>query len=159
MGAKAGSRVRSQSCLLSAMGSAIWPPRLESWIGCAICGQRERPSSRVGVGLKQSTQENCLKARRPLFCKRMSRVATPLRATIRSLRTLPLRSLSVRWSAIRCLCWNRNSAGANKEYVMNFEQKLYPELRTALAAMPSLGNLTADVARARVAIGGYDTDV
>ncbi len=42
---------------------------------------------------------------------------------------------------------------------MNFEQKLYPELRTALAAMPSLGNLTADVARARVAIGGYDTDV
>src|SRR6266568_4219969 len=31
----------------------------------------------------------------------MSRVATPVGATIRSLRTLPLRSLSVRWSAIR----------------------------------------------------------
>ena len=35
---------------------------------------------------------------------------------------------------------------------MHFEQRLDPELRTALAAMPSLGDLTADVARARVAI-------
>jgi len=35
---------------------------------------------------------------------------------------------------------------------MNFEQSLDPELRAALAAMPSLGDLTGDVVNARIAI-------
>ena len=35
---------------------------------------------------------------------------------------------------------------------MYFEQRLDPELRTALATMPPVGDLTADVARARAAI-------
>ena len=78
---------------------------------CAICGQREKPPSRVGVVLKRSTPENCLPERRPSFCEKISRVATPLLATIRSPRNLPLRSLSVRRPAIRCLCWKANSAG------------------------------------------------
>jgi hypothetical protein len=43
----------------------MWAPRLGSWTGCAICGQRERPFSRVGVVLKRSTQENCLQATQP----------------------------------------------------------------------------------------------
>src|SRR5438067_2220537 len=84
------------------MGSAIWPPRLESWLGCAICEQRERPPSRVGVVLKRSMPENCPKARRPSFCEKISRVATPLLATMALPRNLHLRSLSVRQSAIRC---------------------------------------------------------
>src|SRR6266849_9148654 len=92
------------------MGSAMWAPSMESWIGCAICGQREKLSSRVGVVLKRSPQENCLQARRPSFCEKMSRMATPSLATMASPRTLHLRSLSVRWSAIHCLCWKRNSA-------------------------------------------------
>src|SRR6266568_7011275 len=98
---------------MSRMGSAIWPPRMASWIGCAICGQRERPSSRVGVVRKRSTPENCPKARRPSFCEQISS-ATPLLATLASPQTLHLRSLSVRRSAIRCLCWKGNSAGVNK---------------------------------------------
>src|SRR6266487_499195 len=98
---------------MSRMGSAIWPPRMASWIGCAICGQRERPSSRVGVVRKRSTPENCPKARRPSFCEQISS-ATPLLATLVSPQTLHLRSLSVRRSAIRCLCWKGNSAGVNK---------------------------------------------
>src|SRR6266566_4173609 len=96
---------------MSRMGSAIWPPRMASWIGCAICGQRERPSSRVGVVRKRSTPENCPKARRPSFCEQISS-ATPLLATLASPQTLHLRNLSVRCSPIRCLCWKGNSAGA-----------------------------------------------
>src|SRR6266481_651792 len=49
-------------------------------------------------------QENCLLRRRPSFCEKLSRVATLLLATTRSPRNLHLRILSVRWSAIRCLC-------------------------------------------------------
>src|SRR6266700_2996365 len=96
---------------MSRMGSAIWPPRMASWIGCAICGQREKPSSRVGVVRKRSTPENCPKARRPSFCEKTSKAATPSVATMASPRTRPLRSLSVQWSAIRCLCWKANSVG------------------------------------------------
>src|SRR5260370_27391843 len=76
---------------------------IESWSGYALCEQRERPFSRVGVVLKRSTQEKCLQARRPSFCKKISRVATPLLATLASPRNLPLRILSVRRSTIRCL--------------------------------------------------------
>src|SRR6266516_3054988 len=96
---------------MSRMGSAIWPHRMASWIGCAICGQREKPSSRVGVVRKRSTPENCPKARRPSFCEKTSKAATPSVATMASPRTRPLRSLSVQWSAIRCLCWKANSVG------------------------------------------------
>jgi hypothetical protein len=39
-----------------------------------------------------------------------------------------------------------------KEYAMNSEQSLDPERRTALAAMPSVGDLTADIANVRAAI-------
>src|SRR5256714_14568302 len=85
------------------MGSAISLPRMESWIGYAICEQQERPSSRVGVVLKRSTPENCLPRRRPSCCEKISRVATPLLATIRSPRNLPLKILSVRRSTIQCL--------------------------------------------------------
>src|SRR6266516_1333152 len=90
------------------MGSAMWAPRMELWIGCAICGQRGRQYSRVGVVLKRSTQENYPKARRPSFCEKKSRAATPSVATLASPRTLHLRSLSVRRSPIRCLCWKGN---------------------------------------------------
>ena len=66
---------------------------------------------RADVVLKRSPQENCLQARRTSLCEKMSRVATLSLATMASPRTLPLRSLSVRWSAIRCLCWKGNSPG------------------------------------------------
>jgi hypothetical protein len=39
-----------------------------------------------------------------------------------------------------------------KEYATNFEQSLDPERRTVLAALPSVGDLTTDVANARAAI-------
>src|SRR5438552_4547934 len=84
------------------MGSAMWAPCLASWLGCAICEQRERPPSHVVVVLKQSPQENCLKVRRPSCCEKISRVATPSLATMASLQALHLRNLSVRCSPIRC---------------------------------------------------------
>src|SRR6266487_6299178 len=90
----------------------MWAPCLESWLGCAICEQRERPPSHVGVVLKRSTSENCPQARRPSFCEKISRVATPSLAPMASPQTLHLRILSVRCSPIRCLCWKGNSAGA-----------------------------------------------
>src|SRR6266516_4349856 len=105
------------------MGSAIWVPRLESWLGCAICGQRERPPSRVGVVLKRSAQENCPKARRPSFCEKTPKVATLSLVTTASPRTRHLRSLSVQWSAIRCLCWKANSAGGQVFSVLTIEME------------------------------------
>jgi hypothetical protein len=78
---------------------------MESWIGCAICGQPERPPSRVCVVRKRSTQENCPQARRPSFCEKTSKVATLSLATLASQLTRHLKSLSVRRSAIQCLCW------------------------------------------------------
>src|SRR6266567_5027208 len=94
------------------MGSAMWAPCMESWIGCAICEQRERPSSRVGVVLKRLTSGNCPKMRRPSCCKQISRTVTRSLATTASPQTLHLRHLSVRCSPIRCLCLKGNSTGA-----------------------------------------------
>src|SRR5437763_5881242 len=101
------------------MGSAIWLPRMESWTGYAICEQREGPSSRVGVVLKRSTQENCLQARRPSFCKKISRLATPLLATIRSLRNLPSRILSVLHSTILCLCCSPQWFSSGRKHLLH----------------------------------------
>jgi deazaflavin-dependent oxidoreductase (nitroreductase family) len=53
---------------------------------------------------------NCPQARRPSFCEKTSKAVTLSLATLASLRTRHLRSLSVRRSAIRCLCWKANSA-------------------------------------------------
>ena len=47
----------------------------------------------------------------PSFCEKKPGAATPSLASTVSPQTLHLRSLSVRWSPIRCLCWKGNSAG------------------------------------------------
>src|SRR5438270_9306112 len=107
------------------MGSAIWPLLLEPWLGCAIYRQQERPPSRVGAVLKRSTPENCPKARRPSFCKKISRVATPLLAIIRSQRNLPLRSLSVRRPAILCFYY-RASCNWNQSHRDRIRVKFPP---------------------------------
>src|SRR6266849_2474545 len=111
------------------MGSATWAPRMESWIGCAICGQRERPPSRVGVVRKRSTQENCPKARRPSFCEKTSKAATLSLATLASQRTRHLRSLSVLRSAIQCLCWKGNSADGQPSSVCDTDKQTHVEIQ------------------------------
>src|SRR5258708_21299660 len=94
---------------------------MESWIGCAICGQRERLSSHVGVALKRSTQANCPQTRRPSFCEKKPGAPTPSLAYTAAPQTLHFRGLSVRWQSIRGLPSEGNSAGANQpEIPRNF---------------------------------------